>query len=78
MAQLTLGTLYAEGTGVTKDYIQSHIWFSLAAAKLMPGTARRVALQLRHGVSKKMTREQVEEAGRLARGLRSYEAQLGK
>jgi uncharacterized protein len=77
-AQLTLGAIFAEGKGVPQDYIQSHIWFSLAASKLPPGTARRVALQLRQGVSRKMSSEQIDEATTQAQGLRSYEKGLGK
>jgi len=70
--------VFAEGKGVPQDYIQSHIWFSLAASKLPPGTARRVALQLRQGVSRKMSGEQIDEAKNQAQGLRSYEKGLGK
>jgi TPR repeat protein len=31
-AQLSLGTVYTEGRGITRDYVQSYMWLTLAAA----------------------------------------------
>ena len=33
MAQNNLGTLYARGEGVPKDYVQAYMWFALSAAQ---------------------------------------------
>lgn len=72
-AQLSLGTLYARGDGVAPDFIDSLMWFDLAAQKLPPGENRIEARRWGYSVSKRMTREQIEEAMRLAKGMRGFE-----
>jgi hypothetical protein len=61
-AQLSLGTLYAVGDGVPQDLVEAHMWVTLAAVALPPGENRTTAIQLRQGLSGKMTEEQLERA----------------
>ncbi len=46
------------GHGVPQDYVQAHMWYSLAAERSSPGEDR---------VEAKMSPEQIAEAQRLAR-----------
>jgi uncharacterized protein len=80
-AQLFLGFAYDEGRDVKQDYIQAHMWFSLAAmghaARALSATrfdaaaAERAQQQLaeeqRDLIAKKMTRQQIAEAQQLAK-----------
>jgi TPR repeat protein len=61
-AQFLLGAWYHFGVGVPQDYVLAHMWFNLAAAQ---GNAN--ATENRDIVARKMTREQIAEAQRLAR-----------
>ena len=61
MAQYNLGVLYAKGWGVPQDYIQGHLWLSLAAAQ-----GNKIAAQERNKVVMKMTPEEIAEAQHLA------------
>ena len=64
--QINLGFMYSKGKGVPQDYVQAHKWYNLPASKLKGGM-RENAANLRDGVAKEMTREQIAEAQRLAR-----------
>jgi len=63
-AQYVVGLMYRDGgpRGYTKDYIQAHMWFSLAGAN-----GDSLAVQQRDLVARKMTPGQIAEAQRLAR-----------
>jgi TPR repeat protein len=61
-AQAQLGFVYLNGFGAPQDYILSHMWSSLSAAQGMPS-----AMNNRELVEKRMTREQIAEAQKLAR-----------
>ena len=61
-AQFVLGLKYVYGEGVPQDYVAAHMWLNLAAAQ---GWA--AAKKDRDIVAKRMTREQIAEAQRLAR-----------
>ncbi len=54
--------MYMNGTGVTQDYVQAHMWFNLAAVK-----GDETATKNRDIVAKKMTPAQIAAAQRLAR-----------
>ena len=60
--QLNTGVAHALGTGVLQDAVMAHMWFNLAAAK---GNER--ARENRVKIVRRMSREQVAEAQRLAR-----------
>jgi len=62
VAQNNLGGMYYNGQGVAQDYVQAHMWFSLAAAQ-----GNESARWNRDIVEEKMTPEQIAEARRLAR-----------
>ena len=62
LAQSNLGNMYDNGYGVPQDYVQAHMWFTLAAAQ-----GKENARQNRNIVAAKMTPSQIEEAQRLAR-----------
>ena len=64
-AQYNLGRLFAKGEGVAQDYVQAHIWYSLAARQ-----GHQKATQLRDIVAGRMTPEQIAEAQKLAREWR--------
>jgi len=60
-AQNNLGAMYAKGQGVPQNYVQAHKWFNLAAAR-----GHEEARNYRDLVAERMTREQIQEAQRLA------------
>ncbi len=61
-AQYNLGVMYREGRGVPQDYVQAHMWVTLAAAQ-----GDKDARKGRGIVAEKMTPAQIAEAQRLAR-----------
>ena len=61
MAQYNLGVLYSRGWGVPQDFIQGHLWLSMAAAQ-----GNKIAAQERDKVVMKMTPEEIAEAQQLA------------
>ncbi len=61
-AQNNLGVMYFLGKGVPQDYVQAHLWYSLAAAQ-----GHEKARQARDRLAEKMTPAQVADAQRLAR-----------
>lgn len=56
-AQYNLGFNYVQGKGVAKDLVQAYFWFELAARQ-----GKTIATQLRDGISKKMSPEQIRRA----------------
>ena len=54
--------MYSNGRGVTQDYVQAHMWFSLAGAQ-----GNKQAAKLRDIVAKLMAPAQISKAQRLAR-----------
>ena len=62
LAQSNLGSMYYKGWGVPQDYLLAHMWFNLAAAQ-----SDWVHDEFRDETAKRMTREQIAEAQRLAR-----------
>ncbi len=56
-ARYNLGFNYEQGKGVAKDLVQAYFWFELAARQ-----GRGIATQLRDGISKSITPEQLQEA----------------
>ena len=56
-AQYNLGFNYVQGKGIAKDLVQAYFWFGLAARQ-----GRGIATQLRDGISKSITPEQLQEA----------------
>ncbi len=68
-AQTNLGAKYANGQGVTQDYILAHMWFNLGAASSLEGPDGKIATTGRYDVAGKMTPAQIERVDRpLARG----------
>jgi len=57
-----LGNLYVVGRGVPQDYLLAHMWFNLAAARLVLN-----ADKARDELARIMTPAQIAEAQRLAR-----------
>jgi hypothetical protein len=66
--QNNLGTMYEQGQGVLQDYVQAHVWYSLAASCLNASEkeARERAVKNRDAVAAKMTPAQLAEAHNLA------------
>lgn len=65
-AQASLALLYRFGKGVPRDYVQSYMWFYLAASRLT-GPDQDSILELRDATGARMTPEQIAEAVRLSR-----------
>ena len=61
-AQSNLGVAYFYGQGVPQDYVLAHMWLNLAATHGNSSDAEN-----RDTVAKKMTRDQIAEAQRMAR-----------
>jgi TPR repeat protein len=62
-AQYNLGLMYANGIGITKDYVHAHMWLTLAAAS----SDQKVAYSILDMVSAKMTAPQISEARAMTR-----------
>ncbi|MCY4612209.1 MAG: SUMF1/EgtB/PvdO family nonheme iron enzyme [Nitrospira sp.] len=60
-AMLALGRLYVQGLGVPQNYVQAHVWFSLAASRF-----EAEGLKERDALATRMTAEQVAEAQKMA------------
>jgi TPR repeat protein len=60
-AQLNLGSSYANGEGVDRDYVQAHMWFALAASR-----GNEQAEEHRDKISKLMTPAQIADAQKMA------------
>ena len=61
-AQYNLAVMYDTARGVPRDYVQAHMWFSLATTK-----GDKDAVKNRDAVAAKMTPAQIAEAQKLAR-----------
>jgi len=61
-AQVNLGLLYAAGNGVPQDNIEAFKWLDLAFRKLPAGESAMDVAHAMEDVTKKMTREQIDEA----------------
>ncbi len=66
-AQFNLGNMYLFGEGVPQDYVQAHMWYTLAASRHPPGKGRDLTVKNRDILAAKMTPAQIAEAQRLAR-----------
>ena len=62
-AQCQIGQLYYVGHGVPQDYVRAYMWFSLAAAST--GDEKKLAVDNRDEVARRMTSAQLVEAQRL-------------
>ena len=60
-AQNILGVMYDKGQGVPQDYVQAHMWLTLAAAQGV-----KQATKARDRLAPKMSSGQIEEAQQLA------------
>jgi len=56
--------MYGDGEGVSQDYVQAHMWLSLAAARV------DIATNARDGLAGRMTPAQIAEAHEFARAWR--------
>ena len=63
-AQIELGVMYAEGWGVSSNYVSAYMWFDLAAAQ-STNEKQSKAIELRHRISEKMTSEQIVKAKKM-------------
>ena len=68
-AQFNLGLMHCEGIVVLKDFVEAHAWWNLAGAGGVEDAREKIS-----AIEKKMTREQIAEATKLARErLKKYE-----
>ena len=65
-AQVNLGVRYSNGRGVPQDDVQAHMWFNLAASRLI-GEERERVVRSRDLAAGRMTPDEIAEAKRLAR-----------
>ena len=61
-AQCNLGLMYAQGRGVPEDLVQAYVWSSLSSIQ-----GNKSAAEVLDRLAKRMTRDQIAEAERLAR-----------
>ncbi len=54
--------MYQKGLGVPQDYVQAHMWYSLAAAR-----GEKLGEKFRDRLAKQMTPDQIAEAQKLVR-----------
>lgn len=74
-ARSVLGSMYMDGRGVARDYVKAHMWFDLAVAEFDYESGRHYAERLRDALARKMTRDEIVEARKMAQTwLRSTEA----
>ena len=66
MAQYNLGFSYENDGGVPQDFVQAHMWFTLAASRFPPGDYHDTAVQGRDLVAERMTPAQLAKAEKLA------------
>src|SRR5205823_709105 len=73
MAQANLGVMYELGHGVAADLVQAHMWFALSVAGFPASEAknRGIATRNRDELAARMTRTQLAESHKLARGWRT-------
>lgn len=71
--QRLLGDMYGMGRGVPKDYVQAYMWLTLAF-----NGADSFAAEIRYLLTKNMTKEQIDEAKRLAEKWKPVKAKSGK
>ncbi len=64
-AQYLLGLLYSTGMGLPQDVVLAHKWLHLAAIR-SEGEDRELALNVRNGITVRMTPDEIQEAHRLA------------
>ena len=69
-AMLALGRLYMQGLGVPQNYVQAHMWFSLAASRF-----EAEAMKERDALATRMAPEQIAAAQKLAASWRPGETQ---
>ena len=69
-AMLALGRLYMQGLGVPQNYVQAHMWFSLAASRF-----EAAAMKERDALAARMSAEQVAEAQKMAAAWQPGETQ---
>ena len=67
MAQYNLGLMYANGQGVTKDYIRAHMWYNLSSSAGYAYEDLMGAAKNRDLLAEKMTPRQIEKAQDMAR-----------
>jgi hypothetical protein len=60
--------MYADGQGVSQDYVQAHMWLTLAAAQLqsLRTNQRNTTVDARDRIASNMTPQQIVEAQELA------------
>lgn len=68
-AQASLAILYRFGKGVPQDFVQAYRWFYLAAANSTGGEQDSIA-EMRDATAAHMTKQQIDEALRMAREWR--------
>ncbi len=73
-AQAVLGSLYAVGLGVPKDFVNAYAWVSLALPRL-EGRMRDRAVALKDELGALMTPIQIGEARKISGGWRPLEPQ---
>ncbi|MEO5348689.1 MAG: hypothetical protein H7836_03465 [Magnetococcus sp. YQC-3] len=61
-AQFDLGSRYADGNGLRKDYVQAHMWLNLAAS-----AGKESAIRLHDEIVRRMTPSQNAQADEWAR-----------
>ena len=64
IAQVRLGTMYFSGKGVPMDFVRAYAWWNVASSRGDPD-----ATDLRNGIGRRMTPEQIADAQKLSTDL---------
>jgi uncharacterized protein len=66
-AQYMMAGMYADGLGVSQDYVEAYKWFNIVVAGPTDKEAQDLAIKSRDDVAKKMTPAQIAEAQKRAK-----------
>ena len=68
VAQTSLGGMYEKGTGVSRDFVQAYMWYSLAASRFPASDPVNAAIasEFSKSLAARMAPALVEEAQQLA------------
>jgi TPR repeat protein len=67
VAKESLASMYEHGKGVPQDNVLAYMWYNLAVGEFLSENVRILAVQMRDGVTTKMTPAEIAEAQKLSR-----------
>jgi uncharacterized protein len=68
VAQYYLGMMYANGQGITRDYVLAHMWYNLSVLQGNESAKSQI-----RSLEKRMSPQQIEQAQEMVRGWKPSE-----